>query len=137
VNPRPAFPPGRALVAQGLGRQAVVVATDCPALQWEVTEGDVDVLDLFDRFKNEPGLYLWAGTPKWAGVHGENYEPYVEFPGELRPVGPSEVAELLALSCPEPVYADEPPCDLCNESGFPGTTERNCPKCSPAPEPTV
>lgn len=30
----------------------------------------------------------------------------------------------------QPTEAGETPCDLCNGTGFPGTTERNCPQCS-------
>ncbi len=30
----------------------------------------------------------------------------------------------------QPAEAGETPCDLCNGTGFPGTTERSCPQCS-------
>lgn len=38
------------------------------------------------------------------------------------------IAEIVAYATGQP---DEGPCPLCNGSGFPGTTERNCPECYP------
>lgn len=35
-----------------------------------------------------------------------------------------------ALPDEQPAEAGETPCDLCNGTGFPGTTERSCPQCS-------
>ena len=98
--------PIRALVAVGLGGNAVIMAHDSHWLAFDI-EGisdDAEDVGLIGN-REHAGIYLWEGTGQKIGFHSVGdgtYEPTIQYDGRLRPVLPGELEGLLAM---------EPPCE--------------------------
>ena len=118
----------RILIAVGLQRSAVVMATDSEWVAEEVSAvsphcDDVGILEAKD-YDEEPGVYLWEGTLKWVPFMGDVTEGETSYHGKLRSVEPGELATLLAMNPPqEPLMVMED-----QEPGQP-TTHVRCVSC--------
>jgi hypothetical protein len=103
---KPQMERAKALVALGMCRAAIVIATDSAAIQEDVSAispncDDIGLLHPKD-YENDNGIYLWEGTIKQ--LFRQSFEGTemdgLEYEGDLRPVEPQELTALLLLSPP-------------------------------------
>lgn len=96
----------RALVAVGICGGGCILATDGETIAFEIEQlGTCWVEDILghDWFPDSPGFYLWTGTGQLQAhmtTDGPT-DPELEWDGNVRPVKPEELAELLAMRPPE------------------------------------
>ncbi len=109
----------RALIGTDTKGNPVVLATDGPTIGYDCAEVSTDANDIGLADRKDcltPGLYLWEGTAAMEHVGDyESQEQQIVYTGTIRPVLPSEIAELYAMEPP-----DEMPPEDDRESIAPG-----------------
>lgn len=98
--------PARILIALGLGRQAIVLATDSDWVEQELADiaNDCDDVGILARkdYDKPPGIYLWTGTLRSICLNTPDTLEYeTEYHGEFKPVPVSDMEELLKMEPPE------------------------------------
>ncbi len=101
----------RALIAVGMHKAAIVLATDGPWLASDVEQitANVDDIGLCDT-PEAPGLYLFTGYARRMFYGLEQTDGGIVWEGTVRPVTPDELPSLLAMRPPESSgNNDDPP----------------------------
>ncbi len=108
--------PVRALIGTVVHGSPVVLATDSVQLAYDcgtITANVEDIGLADDKDFPSPGLYLWegvSGMAHFSSLDGDGYE--VAYKGKARPVEPSEVAALYAMTPPAVCFfCDSDPCE--------------------------
>ena len=103
----------RILIALGLCRKAVILATDSAWVEEEVDSispdpDDIGILAASD-YEHSPGIYLWEGTLSTVMCGSrDSPEPETRYEGAVRPVYGREISHLLdTLRPPTPPLHEE------------------------------